>query len=46
MYYLLHEEEGDIVNYFTSRLIHFHEPKVNANTAYHSHEYNKSFILC
>ncbi len=31
--YLLHESECDMVKYFTSRLIYFHEPKASENKA-------------
>ncbi len=33
VYYLLHESECDMVKYFTSRLIYFHEPKASENKA-------------
>ncbi len=29
----LHESECDMVNYFTSRLMYFHEPEVTENKA-------------
>ncbi len=31
--YLLHESECDMVKYFKSRLIYFHEPKESENKA-------------
>ncbi len=49
--YIYYESECDMVKYFMSRLIYFHEPEVSENKAWewnilpnHSDKYNKWFI--